>query len=550
MVKLTMFIVRLLRKPLIWMGADFQQLQIILHTKLTIDFRRGPSMYQASGKKKRTFGTQLWIFVLFGLFISFGFISIHNLLLNFTIAYTVFMVMMTTTLISEFTSVLFDHQDNLIILVRPISNRTLLLSRLLHIQFYVLYIALAISAMSTVVTLFKYGALTALFFIVGMALSTWITLLITTLFYLLVSKVVSGERFKDIINYVQILLAVIVMGGYQFLPRMMEVNTLRNFTFTIHSWTYLLPPAWLAAWVQLSMPAGVTTKVLLLALPAFVFSLGGGMLMVRFLSGGFANILMQSSESSAVHKKEGVKNTKRASGLYRLFCVSEYEKTGWKLVMSITSRDRKFKQAVYPMYGFMLVMAFAMLRPNLNDLTGWFQQLRESDRYLMFLFFGFFTTTSITQMQFTDTPEAVWVYRALPITLPGHILSGAVKAMLIKFLVPMYSVLILSVLFIWGIHILPLMILGAVLIITSTLITLNIQNTSLPFTQAREMQQKGTNFLKAILGIIIMGVLVGIVYLASFLPIWCICLFIILVLVANALVFKIIRRTTFEYATL
>jgi ABC-2 type transport system permease protein len=543
-----MFIIRLLRKPLIWLGADFNQLEIILNTKLTADFRRTPSIYKTSGKsKQRTFATQLIVFVFLGLFISFGFFSIHDLLLNFTIAFTVFMVMIATALISEFTSVLFDPQDNLILLVRPISNRTLLLSRLLHIQFYVLYIALALSAAPAVVTFFKYGFLTSVFFISGTILSTWISLLITTLFYLSVSKVVSGERFKDIINYVQILLAIIVMGGYQFLPRMAEIKAFENYSMPIHEWTYLLPPAWLAAWVQLSVPAGVTTKIILLSVPAIVFAIGGGILVTKFLSGGFINILIQLSEGEASTKKENLSKTRRTNDLYRFFCISEYEKTGWKIIMSITSRDRKFKQAVYPVYGFMLVMIFAMLRPNFSDLSGWFQQLKMSDRYLMFLFFGFFTNTSITQMRYTDTPEASWVYRALPITSPGHILSGAIKAMLIKFFIPVYSVLILSVTLIWGIHTLPLMLLGGIMIIITTLITIKIQNTSLPFTQPREMQQKGVNFLRAMLGFIIMGVVIGIVFLASFLPTWSVYIVSVIAIAPVMLIFKVIRRSIFEY---
>jgi hypothetical protein len=528
------------------MGADFRQLEIILQTKLTIDFRRGPSMYQASGKNNRTFATQLFIFSLMGLFISFGFFSIHNLLLNFTIAYSIIMVMMATTVISEYTSVLFDDRDNLIVLVRPISNRTLLLSRLLHIQFYVLYIALALSAVSAIVTLFQFGVLAALLFIVGVGLSTWITLLITSLFYLLMSKFVSGERFKDIVNYVQIVLAIIVMGGYQFLPRLLEADALKNFTMNVHGWTYLIPPAWLAAFVQLSVPSGITLKIILLALPAVVFALGGGMLMVRFLSGGFASILMQSSVAQSESKTKVATETKPVSGFYRLFCVSGYEKTGWKMVMAITRRDRKFKQAVYPMYGFMLVIVFAMLRPDFNHLSAWLQNLGETKNYLMFVFFGFFATSSITQMQYTDTPEAGWVYRALPITSPGHILSGAVKAMLIKFFVPMYTVLTITAMFIWGIRILPLMLLGAVLIILSTLITLNVRNTSLPFTQPREIQQTGDNFLKAMLGMFIMGVLVGIIYLASFLPVWSLYLLSAIILVANSFVFQSIRKIVFK----
>jgi len=364
----------------------------------------------------------------------------------------------------------------------------------------------------------------------------------------LVSKVVNGERFKDLINYVQIALTVIVMGGYQLLPRMMEVDSLKHMSMSVHPYTFLIPPAWVAAWVHVSKPDGMTLSMVGLVLLAFMVALVGAVLMVRFLSGGFNEILSQSSENEVVVTKEDVSGAKRTLTINRFLCVSELEKSGWKMVMSITGRDRKFKQAIYPMYGFLLVMVFVFLRPNMNDFVGWFEKLKDSKSYLLFVFLGFFSTTSLMQLRYTDTPEACWVYKALPLTSPGHILTGAIKAMLVKFFVPMYTILTVSVLFVWGIHLLPIMLLGATLIVLETLLTLRLQDTPLPFTEAREMQQKGSNSLKMILGMVLMGVVVGLVFLATYLPVWAVCLISIVVLFLNTFVYKSLRNTTFEMA--
>lgn len=544
MIKFALFLIQLMRKPLEWMGADYAQLRLLLHTKLTMDFRRVPSSLNTSGKSKQTFSRQLLIFSMLGIFISFGFFTIHDVLLNFTISYAIIMVMLCTNLISEFTSVLFDQRDNQIILVRPISNRTLLLSRLLHIQFYLMFIGLALSAISTIVTIVKFGVLAGVFYLIGVLLCTWISILFTSLFYILISKFVSGERFKDIITYVQIFLAIIIMGGYQLIPRMMDVDGIANFTMRIQPYTYFVPPAWLAAWVQLSMPKGISSQIVMLSIPAILFTAVGGMLLVRFLSGGFANILAQTGETTSVTKKNKT-GIKPATGIYRLFCVSAHEKTGWKLALAMTKRDRKFKQAVYPAYGFMIVMAIALLRPDFNNLSQWYIQLGESSRYLMFIFFGFFASNCVDQIRYTDTPEAGWVYKALPIAAPGHILSGAIKAVLIKHFVPIYVILITAATVIWGWHILPLMFLGAILIITATLISIIIQNIALPFTQPREMQQKGSNFLKIMLGTIIMGALIGFVYLASFFPGWVVYILGALALLGNVFIYKYIRGIKF-----
>ncbi|HEX2936645.1 MAG TPA: hypothetical protein VHO72_14915, partial [Bacteroidales bacterium] len=473
------------------------------------------------------------------------FFAIHDILLNFTIAFAIIMVMLCTTLISEFTSVLFDQRDNHIILVRPISNRTLLLSRLLHIQFYLMFIGLALAAISTIVTIFKFGILAAIFYLIGVLQCTWISILFTSLFYILISKFVSGERFKDIITYVQIFLAIIIMGGYQLIPRMMDIDGISNFTMQIKPYTYLVPPAWLSAWVKLSIPNGLSFQIVMLTIPAFIFTAVGGLLLVRFLSGGFANILSQTGETTTTTKKSNT-SAKPATGFHRFFCTSAHEKTGWNLALAMTKRDRKFKQAVYPAYGFMIVMAIVLLKPDFNNLSQWYAQLADSSRYLMFIFFGFFAANCVDQVRYTDTPEASWVYKALPIASPGHILSGAIKAVLIKYFVPIYVLLISAATIIWGFHILPLMILGAILIISTTLISVVIQKTALPFSQPREMQQKGSNFLKIMMGTIIMGVLIGFVYLASFFPNWLVCLLALMSAGGNMLIYKYIRGIQFN----
>ncbi len=549
MIKFSLFLLRLIHKPIEWMGADYHQLRMILKTKLTIDFRRGPASMNSSSKKKQAFKLQLIFLAIMGLMIAIGFISIKDLLLNYTIAYSVLMVMLATNLIGEFTSVLFDPLENQIILVRPVNNRTLLLSRLLHILFYIMYIGLALSLISVIVTVFKYNLLTAVFYFIGTILCAWIAILLTVIFYFFISKIVTGEKFKDIISYVQISLSILVIGGYQLFPRLMELNGIGDYTMTIKNYTFFYPPAWLAAWVQLSNPNKITLDIIILAATGLLFSLVGGIFLVRFLAEGFTNILAVSSESSNVEiKKKSVKNNGiTLSRIPRILCISETEKTGWKFATIVTRRDRKFKQAVYPSYGLMFILALLMLKPDFNNLSSWYNQLGESSRYLMVIFFSFFTTISIDQLKYTDTVESGWIYKALPVQKPGHILSGAVKAMLIKHFLPVYIILTVTVTIVWGTEIIPLMIMGAALVVLSTLITLLLQNKALPFTQPREMQQKTGNFVKMIIGLMVMGAIVGITYLVSTLPAWLIIVCTLVTLYCNSFAYKQIRKTTFQF---
>ena len=519
MVGLSLFFVRIFRKLIQLWGVDYDQFETLLRNNLILDFRRSPSRHKSSKKQKNPFVKQLVIFAFMGGFVEFSLYSIHDIFLNLTILYAIIMVMLGTTLINEFTSVLFDERENDILLARPISHRTLFLARIMHIQFYVGYIALALSLLSGIVLAVKYHLVIMLAYFAGVGLSAWMTLLFTIFFYLALSKFVKGNRFKDFVTYVQIFLAVVIFGGYQLLPQVVDTGTMKNMYMSVRWWTYLIPPAWPAGFVKFftfTDTAGMAPFfVLALAVPFF-----GAIVVVRYLSKGFGDILGRGTVGENVHAKKISWKGEFPEKLGRLFCVTDMERVGWKITMKMTRRDRKFKQAVYPMLGIIPVMAIIMLKPDFSNLSGSIHKMGDTYRYLYFIFLGFFGTMGILQLPYTDTPEASWIYKALPFNRHGHIISGAVKALLYKIFFPVYSLLILFSLLIWNIHIFPEMLLGGLLTVFVTLLMVIFQKMGLPFTQAREMQQKGGSVLKMFLGIFLMGLVVLLVYLSSFLPGW------------------------------
>ena len=530
-----MFIVRLLRHPIQLWGADYSQVKAILNAKLSMDFRRSPSIFSSSGQTDKTFTFQLVILLFFGLFISIGFTTINNFLLNLIICFSIIMVMLGSSIITEFSSVLFDHRDNLILLPRPISNRTLLLARLLHIQVYVGFMAVSLAAISSIVIAYKYGVLAFLAFWIAVFLCAWITLLLTAFFYMGLSKVVSGERFKDLISYLQIFMAVIIFGGYQFLPRMMDSDILKTTTIEIHWYTYLIPPAWLAGFVDAFNFKDLRFEIIVLAILALIVSIAGAVIIVRFLSGDFSSVLSEGAaekvESEKVEKKSKIRFSPN-----RILCVSNEERLGWKLAMAVTKRDRKFKQSVYPSFGIIIVMAVLMLKPDFSNFAASLQKLSENKNFFFFLFFGFFGTTALTQLPYTDTPEGSWIYKALPIQKHGHLLTGAVKAMLFKFFLPLQIAIFFLTLYVWGVPKLMGLLVGTLLIILINQYSIILMNMSLPFTQARDMQQKGTNMARMFLLMFLLGLTIGFVYLTFMMNIWVVIAisFVLILAIVNA----------------
>lgn len=545
MVKFALFILRLFRKPIEMWGVDFHQLYTIIKTKLVIDFRRKSQTGINSGKKKGGFKKQLIGFLFIGGFMVIPFFQFNDMLINLIINFSMMMVMMGTTLINEFTTVLFDEKDNHIILPRPISARTLLLSRIIHIQFYTGFMALAYATIPAIVIGFMFHPFTSFIYIIGVELCTWITLLSTILFYLGLSKLFNMERLKDIITYFQIALTVLIFAGYQLIPRIFEMDVIKEASLIIDWYMYAIPPFWFAGLVKAATFIGISIDVFIMVLLSLLVPLVGGFIIVKLLSKGFDKVLSHQVgnklKTEKIRTQKGFKNL-----LARLFCISRIEVEGWKLVMILTSRDRKFKQSFYPTYGFILVFAFIMLKPDFSNLAASLADMSQPNKYIFFILASFFATLAVYQIPYTNTPEAAWIYNVVPVKQQGHILTGAIKAALVKFFLPIFLLVAVPFLIIIGISILPLVLLSLALLVLQTLLSAHIQKMELPFTQPYEMTQKTGKAFKFILSMLITGILIGIVYLAFLTPWWANGLYILVIFIVIKLIFLSLRKRPYH----
>jgi hypothetical protein len=295
--------------------------------------------------------------------------------------------------------------------------------------------------------------------------------------------------------------------------------------------------------VKLSLFTDPTTPLLVLSSLAILVPAGGAIFLVRFLSKGFGDILAEGSTESAAPQKLGTLKTRFANKLNNLLCVSNLEKAGWNFAVSTTRRDRKFKQAVYPYFGIMIVFAIAILKPDLTNLAVSLQEKGQFSKYLFIVIVGFSGNAAIMQLPFTDSPEAAWIYRALPLKEYGHIMTGALKAILSRFYIPVYLILTIPCVILWGISIIPQLILSGLGNILIVMLSVLFQKMELPFTRARDMQQKGTNTLMAILSMILMFITAGGIYLTSFLPGWVTFLICGLASGLIVLIFRYVRKS-------
>jgi hypothetical protein len=496
------------------LGVDITHFWALLDVKLKIDFRRPPNSFQ-SGGKKQTLIKQLFIYAFLGLMIVLSLYRINDLMLQLSVFFGFLIVFEGTILLTEFTSVLFDENENQILLPRPVSSRTLLAVRLVHVLVYMSNIAFALSIPFAVYLAINQGLL-AIAFIIGVLLCAWFTLILAVGFYMSLSKFVSAQRFKDVLNYFQIGLAVIIMASYQLVPHYMEDANVGSFMFKEVWWAYLLPSVWFAGFTQLISGVGgpMTIGLTLITIGAIVI---GSFLLIRALSSGFTAILSESGTGTqkAVKSVEVKSEKGWKSKVLSFLCISDVEKAGWRLTMQHVKSDRKLKQQVYPMFAYSIIMIVAFIRPDFNDLPGFVNELASSSKYLMFLVAGFFGTIGISVIPYTDTPKAAWIYDMAATDKKYHIQSGAIKAMLFTFYLPLQVLYLIPIIWIWDLHVVPFVILGAGLITVLSIFLVRIQKNALPFSQAREMVNKGEQTLRMFLGMFLIGAIIGAVYLIS-----------------------------------
>ncbi|MEG0260599.1 MAG: hypothetical protein RR651_12070, partial [Lysinibacillus sp.] len=230
------------------MGIDYTTMRQILHIKLTMDERRVPTIFNQSanakkGEQKYGYIKSLWIYALFGLmlipFFGFG----DNFLFQMSIAYAMIIFLIMTSMISDFSSVLLDLRDRSILSTKPITAKTVNAAKFMHIFIYLTYLTIALTTIPLLVGLFKQGIVFFLLTVLELVLINILIVVLTAILYIGILRFFDGEKLKDVINYVQIGLSLVIMIGYQVLIRSFEFVNL-DFSLDFHWWSIFLIPMW------------------------------------------------------------------------------------------------------------------------------------------------------------------------------------------------------------------------------------------------------------------------------------------------------------------
>lgn len=511
-------------------GCDYPLLREILKVKLTMDARRVPTIVSNARKKqsdsdKNSFVRSLWMYALMGLILLPFVLMNDNYLFQMSIAFAILMFLVMTSMISDFSSVLLDVRDRTIIATKPVPPRTLSFARAIHITIYLSLLTGTLAGPGLIGALLRHGIGFFLLFLVAVILLDIFVLVVTALLYLLVMNVFDGERLKDMINYVQIALSIVMLVGYQLVGRSFNILQV-HIAFHAAWWQIFVPPFWFGAvftWLQAGS-SGV--EITILSIFAVVVPCALFALYVRLMP-AFERKLEKLAED-AQQKKQRAKSA--VSWMSRLVCRTEEERAFFQFSSWMMAKEREFKLKVYPSLGLSIVFPFLfMFNPA---FSGGQHSLSSGKGYLFIYTAGLMVPSVVSMLKHSSRYKASWIYEVAPVTHRSLVYRGTMKAFLVRLFLPVFLVesIVFAIIFGWPV-ILQLVAVGLSMLVYAV-ICFWMLDKDLPFSRPFEVVPSGKRYLVFVL-ILVLAVF-ALVHFAFTLVPFGIYIYLALLIVLNA----------------
>jgi ABC-2 type transport system permease protein len=454
--KLLLRLVGLLNPMLKKTGVNIEQLQEILRVKLLMDNRRPRAVFGGkakAGKAPNPILANILIVFMGGLMCIVLFIS-KMPLTGQTLYFSIFMVMMALTLISDFTTVLIDNRDQFIISPRPVNDRTVAMARFLHVTLYIIRIALLQGLPGILVIAFIDGAPAIPLFLFQVIEATLLSVLLVNLVYFILLKVVSPQKFKDIISYVQIGFSISIFAVYYLVPRLVSVSVFKNIDLLSHKWTYLLPPVWIASLNEVIFHADRANLIIVvLAIVGLIFPIIGIWFVAKVLAPGFNRKLaiVGTADGNDIATKKQYKTDFRDK-LANIVATDPIENAGFKITWKLAARTREFKMKVFPAFAYVpIYFIYFTFNGKGETLGDKYERLQHNSTYIFLIYLTTFVLSSILQnVSQSAKYKSAWVYYTLPIDQPGKILAGMYKAIIVIYFIPYCLIISIATVVIWG----------------------------------------------------------------------------------------------------
>ncbi|KGM95277.1 ABC transporter permease [Clostridium botulinum] len=494
-------------------GIDYKLMRNILKVKLTTDQRRVPTIlndYRDKKEENNKFNLVIIFYLFIGIFLAFLVGTNKNIIWQMNIYFTVFMFIILSTFISDFSNVILDIRDKVIIGTKGVDSRTLNTAKITHIFIYISSITLSLGGISLIVSLSKGFSFFIMFFI-ELFLIDLFMILLTTLVYLLVLKFFDGEKLKDMINMVQIILASFMAIGYQFSSRIFQIIDL-DAVLNIKLWHYFLPPLWFAAPLHIIKTGEITRALIMLSLLAIFIPIITISIYYKSIP-SFERYLEKLNDNSynTKFKKESLHFK-----LSKFLCKDKQERAIFNFTCNLIKKEREFKLKNYPNLSLSVLLPFLFIfignSKNLPSYKDWKLAMSTSNKYLTLYITVIILSSMIVTIKYCSEYKGAWIYMVSPIKDVSKIFKGSFKGMLYKVMVPLFLFEGILFVFIFNLRVIPHLIIAFLAMIFLCIINFKLTDKELPFSKDFVKSNSGEDFTSTILTIFLGFILSGLHY--------------------------------------
>ncbi len=505
------------------LGIDYSIFRLILKFKLVMDSRRVPTVVANNNKikeGKNQFKSSLFIYGFMGLFSALLLTMPFPLFYKMNISIGMIIFLLMSTMISDFSSVLLDTREKSILLPRPITPKTLNAAKIIHIIYYLFCITIALAGPSLIIGTFKYGPGFFLIFFIELILICAFVVFLTSIIYTLILKFFDGEKLKDIINYFQIILSVVLLISYQLMGRIFDISEL-VITISPAWWHYIVPTAWFAAPFSLFLEQELSAYNICLSIAAFAIPIISIGLYTKTVVPHFEKNLQKLNDQSSRNKRVNSSKTAIKEGFIKLLCPTSQERMFYKFTQSTISNERKLKLRLYPSLAFSVFIPFVFMFNAFGrgkSITEAFNNISDGYYFLGLYISAIMLGSAILILRNSENYKGAWIYRALPLDTPTPIFKGSFKCFLFRFVAPLYLFTSLVFLFIYGFKCLPHILLIFFNMIILMLFIFKASKKELPFYRDFQYTQDGNSLAAVMLSFFITALFGGIHFLFTLVP--------------------------------
>ncbi|WP_286230990.1 hypothetical protein [Neobacillus mesonae] len=497
------------------MGVDYPAMRKILAVKLTMDGRRTPTIFNQQAKKKNKpeengFMKSLGMYVLLSLILIPIVIFGKNYLYQMAIFYGIVMFLVMTSMISDFSNVLLDIRDKGILLTKPLSKKTISTAKTVHISIYLFFLTIALTAAPLIIGTFRHGILFLLLALIGLILLNLFIVVLTAIIYYFILRFFDGEKLKDIINYVQIGLSISIAVGYQVVVRAFNFVDM-EMVFSPSWWQFLIPPIWFAAPFELVLRLDTRFYLVGFSCLAVVIPIISIVIYNRMMPSFEQNLRKLTNQSGESKRREN----RWKNWIAGVVCKGTEEKIFFRFADNMMRNEREFRLKVYPALGMALVFPFIMMFNEIQMNS--FAHLAVTKWYLAIYMASLMIPNAVAMLKYSGKYKGAWVYKTAPVANLAPLYSATLKVFIVNLFFPIFFILSLIFIIIFGVKIIPDILLVFVISILYTVICSNYLKGTLPFSESFEDAQQSGG-LKLILAMLLIAVFAGIHYAATLVP--------------------------------